>query len=160
MARFDEFNRYLLPEAGRFPGQTVLEVGMGNGARAEWFLEHILPLADARYVGVMANARQKRITSLRQRFGKYGNKVTLHAGLLTLPCDFTPHMIYLGAVDAGDLGRWTEVVWPSLACSGIFIWAGYHDPKQRVVQDAVDAFLADHPHKVIWAKSNMAVRKL
>jgi hypothetical protein len=143
----------------------VLEVGMGNGARAEWFLEHILPLADSRYVGIddfddpRATTRTRnRLTTVRARLGKYGNKVTLTAHL---DLGLAVHIVCINCGDdASAINDWSALIWPSLAVGGVMIWGGYRQPRKRIVQDAVDAFLADHDYEVIWAKSNMAVRKI
>jgi len=157
VARFSEFERFLLPEAGRFPRQTVLEIGVGKGNQAEWFLEHILPLADSRYIGIGPLDGSRRVDRLRRKLNKYGNKVTLRE---LVPLSVVAHMVCVNsAIDREMVLRWSKLVWPMVPVGGVVIWSGYRDTKQQVIQAAVDEFLAEHDHAIIWAKAYKCVRK-
>lgn len=161
-----DWERHLVPEAGRWPNQTVLEIGVGEGRSAAWFLEHVLPLADARYIGIDPwgdSRRWKRAEDrCRRNLAPHREKVRLYKGRAedVLPVVHrTVHLCYVDAAkDTISVAFYSALVWPKVAVGGLVIWNEYRHTQHNTVQRAVDKFLTDHPHDVVWAHSQLCVR--
>ncbi len=179
MGRFTEFERHLLPEAGRHAGLTVLEIGVGKGHYATWFLDNIAVLADAKYIGVVilpddvdvfddwVKGQSKGATRLRKRLSRYGNKATILYGIMDhsegLRRKANHHIIHMNAPrDFAIYQAFSKDAWLLLAPSGLLIWSGYRDPKSQEVRQAVDEFLAEHEgeYEEVWTREKKCVRKL
>ncbi len=177
MDRFTEFERHLLPEAGRHRGLTVLEIGVGRGHYAKWFLDNIAVLADAKYVGLVLlpgsasaddwiGGHSKEETRVRKRLSPYGNKVTILCGLKGHRTGFrreANHIVHINAPrDAATYQTFSKDAWPLVSVGGLLIWSGYRDPKSQEVRQAVDEFLAEHEgeYEEVWTREKKCVRKL
>ena len=167
-AALKDWQRYLVPEAGRWRDQTVLEVGVFEGRSAVWFLDHVLPLSDTHYVGIDPWGTSRRGHKAEQRcrtnLAPRREKVVLHKGRAedVLPgLDLTVHLAYIDAArDYDSVLAYSELVWPKVPPDGLVVWSCYRDSHHLEVATAVDDFLATRHYDTVWVRDQLCVRKV
>ena len=162
-----DWEKHLVPEAGRFPRQTVLELGVGTGTSGLWFLEHVLPLADSRYIGIDSWVGRRMIKvedrCRRKLAAPNRQKVDLYKGTIeqVLPgLDVTAHLVYIdAATDTESVVHYSELVWPIVPPGGLVIWNGYRNRYNQTVMNAVDSLPAEWEYDTVWCHDQLCVRK-
>ncbi len=172
-----DWEKHLIPEAGRFPNQTVLELGVGKGHSALWFMEHVLPLADGQYIGIDKWGKSRywlrTMDRCRRNLAPFRRKAELFKGAIenVLPTIEGPfHLVYIDAAkDIESVTHYSELVWPHVPPGGLVIWNEYRNQNHQTVMKAVERIkdswnyedeLSDGwNYDVVWAHDQLCVRK-
>ncbi len=163
-----DWEKHLVPEAGRFPRQTLLELGAGEGRSAVWFLDNVLPLADSRYIGIDCWGTSRRSARAEDRcrraLAPYRGKAALCKGPIEmyLPMLEGPyHVVYIDAAkDTESVVHYSELVWPMVAPGGLVIWADYRNTQNQTVMNAVDSLPAEWEYDTVWCHDQLCARKI
>ena len=163
-----DWERHLVPEAGRWPDQTILEIGVFEGRSAAWLLQNVLQLTDTHYVGIDPWGQSRRMQQVEQRcrlnLAPQRKKVTLHKGCAedVLPgLDLSVHLAYIDAAkDYDSILAYSELVWPKVVPGGLVVWNEYRHVKHDGVMRAVDEFLRTQQYDTVWVHDQLCVRRV
>lgn len=164
----DDVKQYLIGLAGRWP-HVLLHTGARDHESAEWLLQHVLTMADDKYLGLDTDG----IDESRRVLSKWGTKVTLignqpsrvlrHRLRGDLLYDESVTIAYLdGTRSEQRVSSTAKYLWPIVRSGGIVIWDHYRTPKVYTLEVCVpvDAFLETHEHEVLSCGQTMIVSKV